>query len=721
MSPSTGPANTGTTVQITGTGFNSTVAVYFGSVKVTPSSIASTSVLNVVTPKEAAGKVAVSLVRGDGSQASLPGDFSFTKPSGTPVTTPLVASSLSPDTGTVAGNTSVQIMGSGFDSTDVVYFGATKVTPSSISSNSLIVKTPQAKIGDVPVYVERSNGTKAEAPGDFAYTDPLTIANSQLPNATVDITYSSALTASKGLPPYTWTLTKGPLPSGIALNTQGAVAGKPVTTGATQFTVEVSDQAGGHVTGAVTLDVLGASASNQLTSCQNLTTSNTTYVLQNDVSSTGTCFEINANNISLNLNGHTITYGTGGGTEPTPAITVCDSWYTGLPSGECGGSSHAAPTIYNGDIVQSSNAAPFSHVFSIGQGTNISNGYIHNITATFSATGTEFVAGDYPGPNWKIQSNTINDNVTNIQKPGQTPLAARSALQGYAIHLDNGGTPSAGPDDISNNTINGSPQGGISDGQPGSAIYSNTITLSAIYSNDYGVISMIPNQNIYGNTIKGAGRGLDAETSGFILNDNNINVAENNKNTEYNGCELDGTYGIRVKNYDWPGSTEPGAVASTNFKITNNIVTTPSSLCHANALDFTDLNSTVTGTVSGNTFSVPDGPSTPTSQDGSFSAAMGFEAAAYGTSVSFSGNKFTADTCVLIGGNGDISYGAFTVQSGQTWSCAKGPTVQGNDDTKGSGTAPVLTIKDTISNPTVGCVSDSTATVNIGSYTHTCN
>lgn len=47
-----------------------------------------------------------------------------------------------------------------------------------------------------------------------------------------------------------------------------------------------------------------------LNACGTLSTANTTYILDNDVSSTGTCFTINANNVEFNLNGKTITYDT---------------------------------------------------------------------------------------------------------------------------------------------------------------------------------------------------------------------------------------------------------------------------------------------------------------------------------------------------------------------------------------------------------------------------
>ncbi|MFH1289874.1 MAG: hypothetical protein ABIH92_00535, partial [Nanoarchaeota archaeon] len=58
-----------------------------------------------------------------------------------------------------------------------------------------------------------------------------------------------------------------------------------------------------------------SSACTQVTSCQNLTSANTEYCLQNDVSTTGTCFKMQGNNITLDGNGYTVVYGniSGGG------------------------------------------------------------------------------------------------------------------------------------------------------------------------------------------------------------------------------------------------------------------------------------------------------------------------------------------------------------------------------------------------------------------------
>jgi hypothetical protein len=529
-------------------------------------------------------------------------------------------------------------------------------------------------------------------------------------------TASTATVAAGGSSVLRWTVT-GTSPK-VTVN--GAAATSPMTvkpTATTSYKL-VATNSGGSVSDSVVVKVTAATPTNTsgtaLTDCQPITKAGS-YSLANDVSSSGTCFPIGASNVSLNLNGHTITYGTGGGSAPTPAISACAPWFSGLTASQCVEGSDSNLTVYGGNIVQSSNAAPFSPVFWIGQGGS-GGGSIHNLNATFHSVGSQFFHGEIDGGGFSIQNNVINDNVTNIQHPGQSPLGARAAFQGYVIYSDEEGTGSPAPDTISGNTINGSPQGGIADGVAGSQIYNNTIKLTSTYSNDYGVLVDMNSQNVHGNTITGQGRGLDGESSGFIFSGNTVNVAEGTGNTEYGGCELDGTYGIRVKNYDWPNSTESGTAPSTNFQITNNTVTVPATHCPSTALDLTDMNSLVSGTISGNSFSAPAG-------SGGLANALGFESID-AAKITFQANHFTAPTCVLIGGNGDIPYGQYTVQAGQTWSCAAGPTVVAQDDTYGqsNGTPPLITIKDSISNPTVTCVADSTAVVSIGSgYTHTCD
>jgi uncharacterized delta-60 repeat protein len=70
----------------------------------------------------------------------------------------------------------------------------------------------------------------------------LNISTSALPDGSLGASYSAAVEASGGLSPYTWSVTLGSLPPGLALNpSTGEISGIPTAAGTFNFTVEVSD------------------------------------------------------------------------------------------------------------------------------------------------------------------------------------------------------------------------------------------------------------------------------------------------------------------------------------------------------------------------------------------------------------------------------------------------------------------------------------------------
>jgi hypothetical protein len=71
---------------------------------------------------------------------------------------------------------------------------------------------------------------------------PLAVATTSLPNGVLNAAYpSTVLEASGGVPPFTWTLTSGSLPTGLNLVANGTISGTPTATGTFDFTVQVTD------------------------------------------------------------------------------------------------------------------------------------------------------------------------------------------------------------------------------------------------------------------------------------------------------------------------------------------------------------------------------------------------------------------------------------------------------------------------------------------------
>ena len=95
----------------------------------------------------------------------------------------------------------------------------------------------------------------------------LTIQTSQLADPTVGQPYTAAVSATGGVPSYTWAVSSGQLPAGLSLDhATGAITGTPTAPGDQTFTLTATDSsAGSGTTATATFTVHVASATSPLT------------------------------------------------------------------------------------------------------------------------------------------------------------------------------------------------------------------------------------------------------------------------------------------------------------------------------------------------------------------------------------------------------------------------------------------------------------------------
>ena len=88
---------------------------------------------------------------------------------------------------------------------------------------------------------------------------PPVINNTSLAAGQVTVPYAQSVLVSGGVSPYTFTVTSGTLPAGLALNSAtGSLSGTPTTAGSSTLTIQVQDQVSNTASQSYTLTVAGS-------------------------------------------------------------------------------------------------------------------------------------------------------------------------------------------------------------------------------------------------------------------------------------------------------------------------------------------------------------------------------------------------------------------------------------------------------------------------------
>ena len=166
VSPASGPAAGGTAVTISGTGFTSGATVTFGGTAASATVVGSTTI-NATAPSHASGPVNVVVTNPGGQAATLTNGYNYAS-----LPAPTV-SSITPNSGTTAGGTSVTINGTNFNSGATVSIGGIAATNVAVvNSTTITALTPAHTAGTVNVSVTNPDAQSATLTSGFTYTSP---------------------------------------------------------------------------------------------------------------------------------------------------------------------------------------------------------------------------------------------------------------------------------------------------------------------------------------------------------------------------------------------------------------------------------------------------------------------------------------------------------------------------------------------------------------------
>jgi len=161
VSPNSGPTTGGTAVTITGTNFAAGATVTFGTAAATNVAVVSSATITATAPAGSAGAVTVT-VTVSGQSGSLASGFAYTLP---PTLT-----SVSPNSGSTAGGTTVAITGANFAAGATVTFGAAAATNVAVvSGTEITATTPAGSAGAVTVTVTNPGAQSGSLAGGFTY------------------------------------------------------------------------------------------------------------------------------------------------------------------------------------------------------------------------------------------------------------------------------------------------------------------------------------------------------------------------------------------------------------------------------------------------------------------------------------------------------------------------------------------------------------------------
>jgi Domain of unknown function (DUF1929)/IPT/TIG domain len=167
LTPTSGTTNSGTNLNITGTGFLAGATVKVAGTAAGSVNVISSTSMTATAPAHAAGLVSIVVTNTDGQSGTLNNAYTYVAPVPAPVVT-----SITPNSGTTSGGTSVNISGTGFLAGATVSFGGSNAAVTSVNSTSITATTPAHATGTVSVAVTNTDQQSSTLVNGYTYNSP---------------------------------------------------------------------------------------------------------------------------------------------------------------------------------------------------------------------------------------------------------------------------------------------------------------------------------------------------------------------------------------------------------------------------------------------------------------------------------------------------------------------------------------------------------------------
>jgi parallel beta-helix repeat protein len=210
----------------------------------------------------------------------------------------------------------------------------------------------------------------------------LQITTSALAGGTVQSSYIATLTATGGVPPYTWSTTGGQLPTGLSVNpSTGTIAGTPVSDGTFSFTTKVQDSSANSVSASFSLNISPGAVVGSNSSSWSPSVLRVTWAT--DFAS------IAANQINVKTDSRLSVKAAGdGATDDTPAIRAAIQLAASIGGGAVYFPASDYKIIVSSDSLKGSPLAVPSRVILRGDNSTASRIFVNNLGAAGETDGT---------------------------------------------------------------------------------------------------------------------------------------------------------------------------------------------------------------------------------------------------------------------------------------------------------------------------------------------